>query len=231
MDLAFWTERRVAGGVLASGLLLLLIALVVMFASGAAAHFGEMISGPLAQRAPYVDTFRPLILMFAVGWLVQLVGLGLLARLLARGGAGQLAVLALAVVSFASLVGFMYSTFRMDVEMWVAQEAARSGAVPAFYEPISNWIHDSFRVAYRAHFIAMVGFGMAILRSGLLSSSMGWATIGWSGLWFVSALLGSGAPALPFFMPAAIGVALLAQPPAATGGADPIRTAQQVSDV
>lgn len=217
MDQAFWTEHRVTGAVLASGLLLLLIALVVMFAGGAAAHFGTMISGPLAERAPYVDSFRPLILMFAVGWIVQLVGLGLLARLLARGGAGQLAVLAFTVVCFASFVGFMYSTFRMDVELGAAQEAARTGAVPDFYQPLSDWIHDSFRVAYRAHFIAMIGFGVAILRTGLLSSSMGWATIGWSALWFVSALLGSGVPALPFFMPAAIGVALLAQTPIQSG--------------
>lgn len=209
MNQAFWTEERTAGSLLVTSLLVLVLALIIMIASGAARGFSTMVAGSLAEKAPYAAAFRPQILLFAVGWVVQLLGLALLTRLLARRGEEQLAVLAFTLIIFAAVIGFLYSTFRMSVELWAAQEAARTGGVPDFYEPLRAWISDSFRVAYRAHFVAMAGFGLAILRTDLLSAGVGWAAIGWSALWVVGALVGAGAPGIPFIMPAVIGLALL----------------------
>ncbi len=209
MNQAFWTDDRVAGAVLVASLLLQLLSLVVLVTSGARTAFGAMVRGSLAEVAPYAGTFRLLILLFAVGWIVQLLGLGLLTRLLAQAGRGQLATLACSLVFVAVILSVLYSTFRMSVELWAAQEAARTGAIPALFAPLEAWTSSFFRLAYQAHFIAIAGFGWAILRARLLPPWLGWAAIGWSVFWFVAALAGVGAPAIPFLMPAAIGVALL----------------------
>jgi hypothetical protein len=59
--------------------------------------------------------------------------------------------------------------------------------------------------------MALTGWG--ILRAGLLAPALGWAAIGWSVLWLVAFLLRlGGAPAVPFIMPAVIGVASLWRP-------------------
>lgn len=209
MDAAFWTEERIAGGVLVASLLVLLLAAVILFASGAISGFGAMTSGALAEAAPYASRFRPQIYLFALGWIVQLLGLSLLTRLLVRAGAGQLAIPAFTLVLIAVIAAFLYYTFRASVELWAAQEAARTGSAPEFFEPLRLWLSGNFRVMYRAHFLAMLGFGAAILQTELLSPELGWATIGWSALWFTASLVGAGLPALPFIMPVVIGVALL----------------------
>lgn len=209
MSSTYWTDERIAGAVLVASLLPLVLALVILFASGANAGFGAMVSRSLADAAPYASRFRPQTFLFAIGWIVQLLGLSLLTRLVVRAGAGQLAIPAFTLVFFAVIVAFLYSTFIMSVELWAAEAAGRTGSVPELYEPLSEWTSDAFRIAYGAHLIAMMGFGLAIVRTGLLSQSVGWATIGLSGLFFVGVLFGAGAPAVPFIVPVVIGAALM----------------------
>lgn len=209
MTLGFWTQHRVAGALLAASLLVSVLSLVITITSGAIAGFGPLVRGSLKEAAPYAASFRLPTLLFAIGWIVQLIGLSLLARLLARAGAEQLAVAAFTLVFVAVIVAFLYSTFQMSVELWATQEAARAGGVPEIFRALHDWVSDTFRIAYGAHLLAMAGFGIAILRTGLLGPGVGWATIGWCTLWFVGILLGAGIPALPIIMPAVIGVAML----------------------
>lgn len=206
---AFWTDERAAGSLLVASLLVLVFALIILIASGAMPGFFAMLRGSLAQVAPYAPTFRLLILLFVLGWIVQLLGLGLLARLLARAGCEQLAVLAFTLVLVAVIMAVLYSTFRMNVELWAAQEAARRGSVPEVFEPLKAWTNSFFSVGYVVHFAAVAGFGWGILRSGLLEPWVGQVTVGWSLLWLLGSLVGVGAPGIPFIMPAVIGVALL----------------------
>lgn len=209
MDPAFWTEGRIAGGVLVASLVPPLLAVVIQVASGATAGYGAMVSGSLADAAPFASRFRPQIYLFAISWVIQLLGLSLLTHLLVRAGAGQLAILALTMVFVATMAAFIYYTFRASVEIWAIHEVARTGSTPEFFEPLEDWLGGNFRVAYPVHLAALIGFGIAILRTGLLSPSVAWATIGWSALWFAMSLVGIGIPAIPVIMPVVIGMALL----------------------
>jgi hypothetical protein len=209
MNQAFWTDRRVAGGLLVASLLILLLALIILIASGAIPGFSAMLQGSLAQVTPYAATFRLLILLFVVAWLVQLLGLSLLTRLLARAGGEQLAILAFTLILVASILAILYSTFRMSVELWAAGEAVRTGTNPEVFEPLKAWPSSFFGVATRAYFLATAGFGLGILRTGLLARWVGWAAIGWSLLLLLVGLGGGVPPATPLIMPAVIGVALL----------------------
>lgn len=211
MVLSIHSPNRLAGILLVVSLLILLLTLIIMIVSEATPGFSAMLQGSLVQAAPYAATFRLLILLFVIGWIVQLLGLSLLARLLMRVGDEQLAILAFTLVVVATILAVLYSTFRMSVEFWAAEEAARTGSIPEILEPLKAWINSFFRVASCVHYLAMAGFGWGILRTGLLTPWVGQAAIGWSVLWLIGALVGIGAPAIPLIIPPVIGVALLMQ--------------------
>lgn len=208
-SIADQNQARIAGGFLVASLLVLLLDLLIMIATGAASAFPAIISGRLAEVAPYTATFRLLILGFVIGWIVQLLGLALLARLLVQAGSEQLAIVAITLILVAVVISILYSTFRMSVELWVAQEAARNGTIPAFYEPIRAWTGDFFRVATRVYHLGVAGFGLAIIRTGFPAPWIGWLAVGWSVFWLIGGLFGLGIPAIPLIMPVAIGFALL----------------------
>ncbi len=211
MNTSFLSDERVTGGLLVAPILIALIALAIMIVSGATAGFRTAIQGDLERLAPFADTLHSQILRFILIWIVHLLGIGLLARLLARAGAEQLAVLAFTLILVTVISAVVKFSFDMSVELWAAQEMARAGSLPTLYEPLSTWTSSIFRLGYVIHFVAMLGVGWAILRTGLLAPWVGWATIGWSGLWLIGALVGAGAPAVPLLMPAAIGIALLSR--------------------
>lgn len=209
MNQAFWTDERAAGSLLVAILPILLLALIIMIASGAIPAFFAMLQGSLGQVAPYAAIFRLLILLFLIAWIVQLLGFGLLTRLLLSAGGEQLAILAFILILVATILVIVDSTFRMNVELWAAQEAARTGSVPVVYEPLRAWTSSLFGVAERVHFLAVAGIGLGILRTGLLARWVGWVAIGWSLLWLLGGLGGGLPDALPLVMPVVIGVALL----------------------
>src|SRR5690554_5339058 len=103
MVIASQSPNRLAGILLVTSLLVLILALIIMIVSGATPGFSAMLRGSLAQAAPYAATFRLLSLLFAVGWIVQLLGLGLLTRLLVRAGEEQLAIMAFTLVVVAAI--------------------------------------------------------------------------------------------------------------------------------
>jgi hypothetical protein len=204
-----WTTEKAAGSVLVASLLVPLFALIILITSDALPAFSASLRGSLAEMAPYAATFRRLTLLWAVTWIVQLLGLGLLTHLLLRAGDEYLAIPAFLAILVAAILGILHATFHMSVETWAAQEAARTGSIPEIYEPLGAWVSDAFGVAYVAHLVAMTGFGWAILRARLLAPWVGWAAIGWSILWLAGYPLSIGAPGILFIMPAVIGVALL----------------------
>ena len=208
-SLAIQRPRRIAGVLLAASLLILLLALIILLASGALLAFAAGLRGSPAAKAPYAATFHWLNLLWTVAWIVQLLGFGLLARLLLGADDESLAILPFLAVLIAAIIGVLHGTFHITVESWASLEAARTGNTPEAYGPLRDWIGSSFRVAYVLHLAAIVGFGWGILRSGLLASWVGWAAIGWGILWLAGYLVGVGAPAILFIMPAFIGIALL----------------------
>ncbi|MDX1616781.1 MAG: hypothetical protein R3300_20910 [Candidatus Promineifilaceae bacterium] len=209
MNQAFWTTKRATGSLLVAGLFIALVALLILLVSGAIQVFAAALQGALEEMAPFADTFRLLTLMWAISLFVQLLGFGLLTQLLLRAGASQLPIVAFTLVSFALLAGMLHGTFHMSVEPWAAETAARTGSIPAAYEPLRIWIAATFRLGYVAHLVAVAGFGWAILRTRLLAPWLGWTATGWSVLWLLGNLVGVGAPGIILIMPAIIGVALL----------------------
>ena len=206
---AVQNPNRIAGIVLVSSFLILLLALSILIASGRLPAFSAGLQGSLAEKALYASTFRLLSTFWTAGWIVQLLGFGLLTRLLLRTGDESLAIPAFIAIFVAAIVGVLHGTFHMSVETWAAQEAARTGSVPEVYKPLRVWIGASFRVAYVVHLAATAGFGWGILCTRLLASWVGWVTIGWSVLWLPGYPVGAGAPGLLFIMPAVIGIELL----------------------
>jgi hypothetical protein len=204
-----WTAERTTGGLLLGSLLIGLLAVPIMIASGALPGFAAALQDALADLAPYAGTFRLLNMLYALAWIVQLMGFGLLTHRLARVGAEQPAILAFTLLVIATITGFAHGTFHMGVQTWAAEAAARTGSVPEGYEALRVWVDSAFRLGYRAHLLAVAGFGWAIVRTRLLPPPLGWAAIGVSLLWAMGALGGVGAPGLLFLMPAAIGSALL----------------------
>jgi hypothetical protein len=210
MNQVFWTDERVAGSLLAVPLPIIVLALIILIASGALPATSAYMGGEFAQAAPYAATFRLLFLLSALGWLVQTLGLGLFSRLLVRAGQDQLAVLAFTLVLFAAPLAVLWATFRMSVELWAVQEAAHTGSLPALFAPLLAWTNDFFRLASVSYLVAGGIAGIGILRIGIISSAIGWATITWTVLWLVARFtVGAGVPAIPVIMPAVIGIALL----------------------
>lgn len=205
----FWTDERTAGSLLVASLLILVLALIILIGGGAMPGFSAMLQGSLAQVAPYAGTFRLLILLFVVAWIVQLLGLSLLTRLLMHAGNEQLAILAFTLSLVATILAILYSTFRIGVELWAAQEAAEAGSVPTVLEPLQAWANGFFGVAERLHFLATSGFGLGILRTRLVARWVGWLAIGWSVLWLLGGLGGNVPPGTPLIMPVVIGFTLL----------------------
>jgi hypothetical protein len=199
----------IAGILLFSSFLILLLALIILIASGALPAFSAGLQGSLAEKATYADIFRLLNPFWTVGWIVQLLGFATLTRLLLHAGDESLALLAFTAIFVASILGILHGTFHMSVESWAAQEAARTGSVPQAYEPLQAWISSAFRIAYVLHLVGTTGLGWSLLQTGVLPPWVGWAAIGWSVLWLVGYLAGAGAPGLLFIMPAVIGAALV----------------------
>ena len=206
------TPARISGILLVSSFLILLLALIILIASGALPGFSAALQGSLAKMAPYAGTFRLLNLMWTAGWILQLLGFSLLTRLLLKAGEEQLAILSFIAIFLAALLGVLHGTFHMSVETWAAEEAVRTGSIPEVYEPLDLWIGGSFRIAYWLQLAGVAGVGWGILRTGLLAPWVGWATIGWSILWIAGYLVGAGAPGILFIMPAVIGALLLLKP-------------------
>lgn len=211
MNQVFWTEKRVTGSFLVAGLLIGLLAVLIMIASGAAPGFAA-VGGALEAMAPYADTFRMLNGMYAIAWVFLLLGFALLARLLARVGEEQLALMAFTLTLVTGITGVLHGAFHVGLTTWAAEEAARTGSIPEIYHPLRAWADGVFRLGYAGSFVAMILIGWGILRTGLLPHTLGWVAIGWSALWLIAFLLrAGGAPAVPFLMPAVVGVALLWQ--------------------
>jgi len=205
---AFWTDRRVTGSFLVAGLLIGLLAVVIMIASGAAPGFAS-IGGALERMAPYADTFRLLNGIYSATWIFLLLGFALLARLLTRTGEEQLALLVFSLAVITGVTGVLHGAFHVGLTTWAAEEAGQTGSIPEIYQPLRAWADGAFRLGYAGSFVAMALTGWGILRSGLIAPTLGWTAIGWSTLCFAGLLVGVGAPAVPFIMPAVIGVALL----------------------
>lgn len=211
---AFQNPNRITGILLISSFLVPLLALVILITSGAFPAFSAGLQGSLAEKAPHAETFRLLNLFWTAGWILQLMGFGMLTWLLLHGGDAPLTIPAFIAVLIAAILGVLHGTFHMSVETWAAQGAARTGSVPAFYEALNGWVGSFFRVGYVAYLAGTAFFGWAIHRTRLVPTWIGRVVAGWSLLWLLGYFVGIGAPGILFFIPTLIGIGLFRYEPA-----------------
>lgn len=201
---------RTAGIVLLTGFILYLAALMTIIINGVFPAFSAMLQGSLQPLASYTAVFRQVHLFYALGWIVQFLGFGLLTRLLLDAGEDQVVILAFLAMSVATVFGLLEATFHMSVTIWAAQEAARTGTTPAFYPVLQQWI-DRMQLIYAIlSLFSLAGFGWALLRTNLLPMWVEMASLVWgSGLLLVLLIRGIEIPAEIFIFPPVIGLTLL----------------------
>lgn len=199
---------RLSGLLLVAGLLIGLLALGVLVVDGALPAFGAALRrGSLKALAPHVLAFRVSNVLYAAAWVSLLLGFVLLTRSLVRSGEDLFSGVALAATVVATVLGLLEASFGIMVTPWAAQEAANSGVVPVAYTALDRWVSAIQAVYIFLGLAAQAGFGASLLRTELLPSWVGQATLVWASAWLM--VLGLGIPAILFVMPAVIGLAVL----------------------
>jgi hypothetical protein len=192
-----------------ASLLVLIIALVVVVLDGALPAFSASLGGSLEALAPHAQTFQVANLLYAIGWIVLLLGLVGLTVFLVRSGDVAVATLALAATGVATVLAVLEATFHVGMTTWAAGEAAATGNIPVLYTAVRRWV-SGFKLLYIGLGLsAQVGYGVVLLRTAALPGWVGKATVIWSLTWLVLLTVGTGAPAIVFIAPAAIGAVLV----------------------
>lgn len=200
---------RVSGGLLVSSLAILVVAFAIVILTGALPAFSAGLRGSLAESASHAPTFRSVNLLYAVGWILQLLGFVLLTQVLVLSGRTTLVTLALAATTLATILAVLEATFHIGMTTWAAQEARSTGAVPVIYTAARGWV-SAMKLLYLALGLsAQVAYGMALLKTELVPAWVGRTAVGWGLAWLLLLLVGVGAPALLFIVPPVIGAALL----------------------
>jgi hypothetical protein len=209
MNLEFLTTSRVAGLLMLLSIAIMLGAVALIAAQGRLGGMSAAFSGvgPESEDASGLRT----IARFAVPYtMAQLAGFSLFTLLLMRAGDPGLAVVALVLLVFWSILGAVEGSFHASVTTWAAEVAARTGAAPEFFEPLRRWLNSELQLVNMAFALtAMVLFSWSALRTGLVPAWAGWAALGWSLLSFPLYYLVLGAPLIVIVAPLIFGIGLL----------------------
>lgn len=199
--------RLISGAFLAGGLLLGLVAVGMLIATGALQAFPAQLRGSLEQVGQHGRVFAVGNILWAAAWSSVLIGFGMLAHLLSQAGDPYLAKVSLVVITVAVVLALIEATFGFTVTPWATREAVAIGATPEIYTALRRWTNGIQVIYIVLGLTAQAGFGIALLQTGLLPSWIGRFTLFWSVGWL--AVLGLGIPAIVLIAPAVIGVALL----------------------
>src|SRR5262249_20518538 len=104
---------------------------------------------------------------FAVGVVLTLVGLIVLGVALRAAGDRVWSELGQAAFLLRSAVWLGSIAFRATVTIAAAQETASSGVVPGWFEPMRTWSGALFAVYMVLAYLAIAGYGKALLDTGL----------------------------------------------------------------
>lgn len=200
---------RIAGILLIGSFLLLLLALFIMIASGALPAFSAGLQGSLEEQAPYSAAFRRTNLLYAAGWVVQLLGFALLTSLLMQAGENHFSIVGLVALSVAAVYGVLEGTFHANVTTWAAQEAAGPAGIPEIYLPLRGWISTGKLLYTALSLFSLICFGWAIMKINLVPAWIGKVAVSWGLVWLLAWIMRSTFPAILFVIPPVIGIALL----------------------
>ena len=207
---------------------ILLILAFILFAIGAGLPFvgGKgnsaiyMLTAPdnLSVVAANVTRWRWGNIFMGAAIVPLLVGLSMLTMLL-EGKERVFSRLGLIGVLVAAVLWLVFSAFRGVVTVRVAQEmtaagagAGATGAAPAFYAPLAQWMFALFFIYATLGFLALAAYGISLLQAGLLPAWIGWATLLFSvAMLIVLFIQGDNLPAFHYLPGVLIGVVLLIQ--------------------
>ncbi len=205
----FFSTTRFAGILLLLTPLLLLLAVGLIAAQGKLGGMAAAFGG-VGLRDADASGLRTIARFAIPAQITQLAGLALFSVLLYEAGDRGLGLAGLALAVFSAALAAVEGTFHANVTVWAAEQVARTGAAPEFFEPLRRWTNGDIQLAYMSAFLsAMLLFSWSALRTGVLSSWIGWGALGWSLLSFPLYFLFLGAPLIIIVFPILFGVGLL----------------------
>jgi hypothetical protein len=166
----------------------------------------------LAIVVRHVPAYQWGFALMSAGVIVTVLGLGMLSKLLAVASNNFLPQLAIIAFAFGAVLWVIDLAFEMSVTPSAAREFARTGEVPAFFEPLWQWGEMMLRIYTVLAFLAIAGYGWALLQTGLLPQWVGWVSIAWSVFWLGHFIvIQDTIPLLHHVIPLVIGIALILQ--------------------
>jgi hypothetical protein len=224
----FWTQRRFAGFSLIVGCFLFLLAagLIPRDPNG---HF--IVNLPtraaLLVIAAQTTLWQGSLSFFFSGVIVTALGFALLTRLIWDSGERTFSSLALLVLWFGVVLMVIYLAFRLGVDPLAAQDTARTGVIPDYYVPMTEWTRALFRVYTVFSSAALTFYGGALLVSRMLPRWLSWTALiyGLAEL-VLFAVAGDLPPFLHYLLPIVIGILLFLRrhpvPPSSRAEAEPL---------
>lgn len=175
----------------------------------AAALPARVWTAPLPERLALIGqrrrSWQTINLSIAGAAVLLVLGFAALAEPLRQAGAGVLVPLSLAALLLGAGLWLASLTFRVT-----AMAAAAGTTPPAGFEAVFAWAGGLFLAWTVLGNAAVVGFGVAVVRSGYPTTWCGWAAIALGGVMLVQLLAtGDALPGAYHVAPALIGVALL----------------------
>jgi len=206
-----WTQRRFTGIALILGCVLFQVAAFLPVKDSKGTFIYQL---PPQQWLGVVFTHPTLwwwaSVLFLSGTLVTLLGFAQLTTLLRGAGDQAFSHLGLLTLVFGAVLWVIVLAFRLSIDFWAAQETARTGVLPAFYLPLTQWTDALFALYTILTFLAAVAYGGALVSTRLLPPWVGWTTIVYSlvALGLVVAF-GNAPPLLHYLLPIVMGILLL----------------------
>jgi hypothetical protein len=210
----FWTERRFTGLILIMGCLLYIAAVGFMprDAQGKLlVLLPDRASLLLVAAQPSLTELS--FSLFIGGSIVTPLGFALLTRLLSDAGDRAFSQLALIAALFGAVLWVTYLALSLGISLFAAQETARTGVVPGYYELFGATTQPLFVIYTLLTFAAVLAYGGAVLNTRVLPHWVGSVTIVYTLLNLVAAGFagGNAAPIVHYLMPMVMGVLLILQ--------------------
>jgi hypothetical protein len=146
---------------------------------------------------------------FLLATLITLAAMALLRLALQEAGDRFWATLGLLAYLFGAVFFVMHLGFRLTVMPLAAEEFQRVGAAPIWYEPWRLWAGLGFGIYHVLAYLALVAYGIALLKTRVLPRAAAWSCICFALLtvpWF-------GPPLFIHMMPWVLGTLILTADP------------------
>jgi hypothetical protein len=217
----FWTQRRFTGLVLILGGVLFLGSAWIPLTIGPPTPLTDSQGIAIYLLPP--QAMLGVVLHHQMLWwwtnvffmgstLVTLLGLALLTTLLRQAGDHIFSYLGLILFVLGVSLWLIQRAVPLSIDLWAAQQMARTGVMPDYYVPLTLWTQALFIIYSILAYCALAAYGGAILSTRLLPRWMGWLAIVYSLAGLGLTVMTAGAAPGPWFqyvLPIVMGTLLL----------------------